>query len=516
MDRFSVNGKDEKKLTYTRALEFIGEVKAGISWERFRIYGIAYADAFIEMLNDSEDLREFLSAKGISREYVSGHVRNILYQLHFNRENDHYLTLALPHTASEVQINKRWKDLMLIYHPDRNPGDEAAESAKRINEAYNTLKHPDSRKDYDRRLLKTMDVHGRGRPMRRYHSADPADYRVLSPAMRRAITKLIIPFCVLIAGSVLLMIFFQNRPQGLQSGETDDHLEKLADTHGGIQVASQTGVRPEKPDAPLTTPDDKKASAQPEKITAGKSDTAQPSQAEGLKNMLSRKQTGASGDRQTALQAGAAAGKDIQPSSNAERKMNRIDEEPVNLQEKGPQTPKNDLQNDLQAGTAEKETGKIGPRQTSDTASLRGPAIKKQGPLSEREGPGSSQSPRDERADLENEVYLFIAQYMSAYEQGDIDKFMDFFSKSAVENDNLPYQWIRDSYQRNFKSGRYRYTFKNMEVQKRDDGIVVKGSYVINKLTGDDKVNVTSGNIRWTLSREKGTLKIVKLEYDRK
>lgn len=63
---------------------------------------------------------------------------------------DHYSTLGVPRTASELQIRKAYRVLVLKYHPDRNPGNlEAEETFKRIAEAYGTLSNKDTRARYD-------------------------------------------------------------------------------------------------------------------------------------------------------------------------------------------------------------------------------------------------------------------------------------------------------------------------------------------------------------------------------
>src|SRR5512143_4124774 len=110
MDRFTIDDPDKKQIIFKNALEFIGAVRAGISWERFCVYAVQFSDVFISMLNSSEEALSFLSLRDISTEYVQENVRAILKRLHLNGNNDHYLTLALPRSASDAQIHKRWKE----------------------------------------------------------------------------------------------------------------------------------------------------------------------------------------------------------------------------------------------------------------------------------------------------------------------------------------------------------------------------------------------------------------------
>ena len=64
--------------------------------------------------------------------------------------SDYYAILNVPQGASLDDIKKSYRKLALETHPDRNPGDLAAEERfKRINEAYGVLSDPAKRLQYD-------------------------------------------------------------------------------------------------------------------------------------------------------------------------------------------------------------------------------------------------------------------------------------------------------------------------------------------------------------------------------
>jgi molecular chaperone DnaJ len=65
-------------------------------------------------------------------------------------KRDYYQVLDVPRTASEAEIKKSYRRLAMKFHPDRNPGDKAAEeSFKEAKEAYEILTDAQKRAVYD-------------------------------------------------------------------------------------------------------------------------------------------------------------------------------------------------------------------------------------------------------------------------------------------------------------------------------------------------------------------------------
>jgi curved DNA-binding protein len=64
---------------------------------------------------------------------------------------DYYKILGVDRNAKEEDIKKAFRKLAVKYHPDKNPGNKAAEEKfKEANEANDVLSDPEKRKKYDR------------------------------------------------------------------------------------------------------------------------------------------------------------------------------------------------------------------------------------------------------------------------------------------------------------------------------------------------------------------------------
>lgn len=95
----------------------------------------------------------------------------------------HYQILGVSEQASAEEIKKAYKKLAVLYHPDKNPGNLAAEEHfKEINLAYQTLVNPEKRSRYDFKLY-----YQRAQPTSEAPNAPTRKRRKYSPIKRKFI-----------------------------------------------------------------------------------------------------------------------------------------------------------------------------------------------------------------------------------------------------------------------------------------------------------------------------------------
>jgi molecular chaperone DnaJ len=79
--------------------------------------------------------------------------------------NDYYELLGVSRDVSDSDLKKAYRKQAVKYHPDKNPGDAAAEAKfKEISEAYDVLKDADKRAAYDRYGHAAFKQGGMGSP----------------------------------------------------------------------------------------------------------------------------------------------------------------------------------------------------------------------------------------------------------------------------------------------------------------------------------------------------------------
>ncbi|MCI0469171.1 MAG: DnaJ domain-containing protein [Nitrospirae bacterium] len=502
MDRFT---DIDKELKFQRALEFIGETRAGISWERLCSNAVRYSDTLIDILRDKDDMKAFALQKEIDWDYIARNAKEILHRLHFNKDNDYYLILALSRDASKSAVKNRWRDLMMIYHPDKSDSEQymnADDSAKKINEAYSVLKNDDKRLKYDRRFSEPFIPESTKQPMDARHLGVKLKQRqkdLANCTYGRGSKNLprILTFSYIAAALLILtLLFAKNRPEQLQNIRTslsntisaafkekpkekasdNNSLKHKADRDKGskakaVQAVKEDNLKQEKQIAQMQRDDEVRLPNKPVQKTESVHETGVKSQREAKPSTKPVQRT------ETAVPETAVR----EPSKKDEQHRRRA----VNIP---PVT-------------------KIS---TSDIQhSVKKPALPEQQPEPVRK----YRLPDNPGAEIKN----LTDRYAAAIQSGDINKILSLYSSSVV-NDRETYGKLKEAYSKRLSGNKFRYAIRNLQFHKSGEEILLTGRYSLSpddSAGGANPMTSMTGEITFTLAMEANGLKIVKATGDR-
>jgi LysM repeat protein/DnaJ-domain-containing protein 1 len=106
-------------------------------------------------------LNKVAQDKKISEQFIVEQAKFILSCLALDQpEEDYYKILNVSHRASAEEIRSNWLNLMKIHHPDRvgQGKQDKLDITKKLNEAYEVLRHPIKRIEYDLRCFPALPV----------------------------------------------------------------------------------------------------------------------------------------------------------------------------------------------------------------------------------------------------------------------------------------------------------------------------------------------------------------------
>jgi len=113
------------------------------------------------------------------------------------------------------------------------------------------------------------------------------------------------------------------------------------------------------------------------------------------------------------------------------------------------------------------------------------------------------------------EVKQFFSNYIDRYNRKDINGFLSFFSTKALQNQKEGFERIRKVYSDFFdQSQEVQYHMEDTKIEIYQNGVEVRARYKLDQLLkkGGERKS-WRGNIRWTLTKENGGLKILSLDY---
>jgi hypothetical protein len=97
-------------------------------------------DTLIESVEKMETKEAISALLDIPADTIKRYAENIINILLFNKENDPYLSFGLNRDAPLSEVSRRWKSLIVLYHPDKYLNQSIfEEKAKKINELYEEI-----------------------------------------------------------------------------------------------------------------------------------------------------------------------------------------------------------------------------------------------------------------------------------------------------------------------------------------------------------------------------------------
>jgi len=123
------------------ALDLLISFQRGITPEKFRINALRCYDTLLLALEKAEYSARLARLGRMHPRMVKICALKIVDMLLFNAPNDPFLSLGLPGNASSDAIHRRWKRLVVLFHPDR-PAAAALDvkRTKTINVAYQRIR----------------------------------------------------------------------------------------------------------------------------------------------------------------------------------------------------------------------------------------------------------------------------------------------------------------------------------------------------------------------------------------
>jgi DnaJ-domain-containing protein 1 len=137
----SIYGSQERSSRMLAAAAAIARFKDGRSLDDGTGNDSNIYETLLDIVGDSHTALEICRLLSIPEAKVRSYAGEIIDLLLFNKANDPYVSLGLPRDTPVAAVNRRWKSLLLLYHPDRYLSRrDYEERAKKINESYERIR----------------------------------------------------------------------------------------------------------------------------------------------------------------------------------------------------------------------------------------------------------------------------------------------------------------------------------------------------------------------------------------
>jgi hypothetical protein len=379
---------------------------------------------------------------------------------------DYYKILGVKPDASEEKIRERWLELVKHHHPDLEPGDVVDERIKEINEAYQVLKQPLTRWEYD--LQRTCERELGKSSVRRWAPLCGVLILILVAGGLYLIGTDILSELNSGPTSTVAQVSEEKVSQPSPSKDVKETVTPKATKEEGVANADDKVAKVVKPLAPPAAVE-KEVQVQEARVNVG---------------LKTGRETGPKNSMQILPKKDVISPK---PAPAQSTKKIRI-EQPVRAKEQV------SLKNNLYKAVSSDSATETKPQPTETK-------------LADHSNPPLVAS--------EEEVRAFFGNYTMIYNQKNIEGFLSFFSPQAVQNQTDKFEEIKRIYTRFFRqSAELSYQIEGLKIEVYENGAEAKAQFQIEQvLRAGGEIKVWKGSIRWVLQKENGALRIISLDY---
>jgi hypothetical protein len=401
---------------------------------------------------------------------------------------DYYKILGTKSDATDEEIRGRWIELVKGYHLDSELA-QFDERVKDINDAYHVLKNPSTRLEYD--LERTFQAKTKGFHLNKWF-------------LRIGFGSVLVILCVIYFENPEIPYHLLGKSQTISAFTTDQKQLPVSEPQksSAALVAREEASTAEPASPPLQFQGE--AGVEKAEVMAAIGDFKQDPLAEASKPAEIER-----GDQQNAGETGS-------PASSGKLKPSKISR-PVN--EPRPASQTRDTHQASQPDRVNRTVAINSPLwKTSGVASAEKPAKMVQVAPSSlnpvKAVPPNSDTPSSLLA-REDEVREFFLNYTKAYAQGNVEAFLALFSSKALQNQKENLEDLKGTYRRFFNRSReLHYQLQDLKFEIYKNGVEATARYELAQiLKRNGEKRTWRGAIRWALTREDGTLKIITLDY---
>jgi hypothetical protein len=165
---YKTEDRQIKALSFARLIQRFEE---GCSLDEVYEKACRSYDILINVLEDADTARNISALVHMHIHKVQAISQEIFDLLLFNRENNPYLSFGFQKYAPLSDIEKTWRRLLLLYHPDKHIYKKSYEKkAQKINEAFEKIKNMNKRYSYNKELKDKSVFYTSPRSTAVYHS----------------------------------------------------------------------------------------------------------------------------------------------------------------------------------------------------------------------------------------------------------------------------------------------------------------------------------------------------------